>query len=101
MGLLTRLSKGCEEYKISLYANDSAIFIKLTKQDFNTIKYILEIFVEASGLNINMAKIEFFPIQCQNVHLSFLTHNDLVISSFPCKYLGMPLHHRKPSRTMM
>jgi hypothetical protein len=41
MGLLTRLSKGCEEYKISLYDAAATIFIRPTEQDFKTIKCIL------------------------------------------------------------
>jgi hypothetical protein len=101
MGLLSRLNKGCEEYRISLYADDAAIFVKPTQQDFSSIKCILEIFAEASGLNINMTKTEFFPIQCQNVDLSFLTEDNLVISSFSCIYLGLPLHHRKPTIAML
>jgi hypothetical protein len=40
-----------------------------------------DFFANASGLNIK-----------QNADVSFLTEANLVISSFPCKYLGFPLH---------
>jgi hypothetical protein len=101
MGLLPMLSKGCQEYRVSMYADDAAIFIRPTEQDLNTIKCALKIFEEASGLTINMAKTEVYPIQCDQIDLSFLTESNLAISTFPCKYLGLPLHFRKPARQMM
>jgi hypothetical protein len=48
-----------------------------------------------------MEKTNFFPIQCDNIDLTFLTSRNLVISSFSCKYLGLPLHYKKPTRAMM
>jgi hypothetical protein len=57
MGLLSTLSKGRETYRSSLYADDAPIFIiKPDQQDFNTIRCILRVFADASGLQTNMDK---------------------------------------------
>jgi hypothetical protein len=101
MGMLTKLGKTCEAFKISLYADDAAVFIKPTERDLCITNQILSIFAESSGLDTNMGKTDFFPIQCDNIDLTFLTSRNLVISSFPCRYLGLPLHYKKPTRTMM
>jgi hypothetical protein len=98
--LLSPLSKGCETYRSSIYADAVVIFISPKQKEFNTIRCILQIFVEASGLQTNMDKTEFFPIQCDNTDLTFLSNANLTISSFPCKYLGLPLHFKKPLRQM-
>jgi hypothetical protein len=101
MGLLTKIGKCCEIFRLSLYADDAALFIKPTAHDLDMASYILEIFAAASGLKTNMGKTEFYPIQCQNMDLNFLTSRNLNISSFPCTYLGLPLHFRNPTRPMM
>jgi hypothetical protein len=61
----------------------------------------MSIFAEASGLLTNLSKTECFPIQCANINLNFLDQANLVISQFPCTYLELPLHHRKPARAML
>jgi hypothetical protein len=48
-----------------------------------------------------MDKTNFFPIQCDNTDLTFVSNVNLTISSFPCKYLGLPLHFKKPLRQMI
>jgi hypothetical protein len=101
MGLLSRIGKCCEAFWISLYADDTAIFIKPTEHDLSIANHILAIFAEVSGLITNLGKTKFYPIQCDIVDMSFLTSRNLVISTFPSKYLGLPLHYRKPTRSMM
>jgi hypothetical protein len=101
MGLLGSLARSCETFKLSLYANVAALFIQPTEQDFLITNHILDIFVESSGLVTNLSKTEFYPIQCDNIDLDFLTSKNYALSSFPCKYLGLPLHFRKPTRDMM
>jgi hypothetical protein len=80
---------------MSLYADDVALFIKPTPNDLRTTYCILDIFAGASGLKTNMEKTQFFPIQCGNITLDFLSQNHLAISGFPCNYLGLPLHIKK------
>jgi hypothetical protein len=59
------------------------------------IKEVLNIFSAASRLKINMGKTEIFSIRCESVSVAHLGAHNLVISSFPCKYLGLPLRHKK------
>jgi hypothetical protein len=61
ISLLSKLSKGCESFRVSLYADDATVFIKPSKQDLLVIKNIMSIFFEASGLKINMDKTQFSP----------------------------------------
>jgi hypothetical protein len=101
MGLLSNLSKGCDDFRVSLYADDVAVFIRPSEHDLCITTNILNIFHEASGLATNMNKTEFYPIQCANTDLSFLTNSNRTVSNFPFTYLGLPLHYRKTTRSML
>jgi hypothetical protein len=60
---------------------------------------ILKVFGEASGLKTNVQKSHVFPIRCGEEELSILQeHLPCEISSFPCKYLGLPLTLKKLTR---
>jgi hypothetical protein len=87
-------------FRISLYADVAALFIKPTTTDLKIAYCILGIFAGASGLTTNMKKTQFFPIQCDQTSLEFLTQNNLHISSFPCNYLGLPLHTKKATQKL-
>jgi hypothetical protein len=50
MGLLGSLSRGCDAFRMSLYANDVVAFVNPTEQDMRTTIEILNIFSNASGL---------------------------------------------------
>jgi hypothetical protein len=100
-GLLGSLSRGSNSFRLSLYADVAATFIKPTQQDLEVTLSILQIFVEAPGLCTSMNKTECYPIQCGNINLDFLSDRNLAISSFPCKYMGLPLHFKKPNRAML
>jgi hypothetical protein len=63
--------------------------------------FILEMFAGASGLLTNMSKTQFFPIQCDEINLDFLTSNGRAISTFPCTYLDLPLSFKSPTKTML
>jgi hypothetical protein len=60
MGILSRVSKSCEVFRVSLYADDAAVFIKPTEKDLSNIKAILQIFSQDSGFHVNMDKTHFF-----------------------------------------
>jgi hypothetical protein len=53
-GLLDKLSKGCERFKASLYANDAVFFIKPSEYEVAVTYCILDTFALASGLITNM-----------------------------------------------
>jgi hypothetical protein len=97
MGQLQRLSKGCDRFRASLYADDAALFIKPIASEVLVTENILEIFAQASGLVTNLNKTEFFPTRYEGVSLDFLAQHNINVASFPCIYLGLPLHFRKPT----
>jgi hypothetical protein len=99
--LLDNLDKGCDRFRASLYANDATIFIKTTAREVAVVEHILEMFAQASGLVTNLSKTKFFPIRCEEINLQFLTHNNRHMASFPCIYLGLPLHFKRPFRAML
>jgi hypothetical protein len=61
----------------------------------------MNIFAQANRLVTNISKTECFPIHCDNISLDFLNTSNMVVSQFPCKYMGLPLHFKKPSRSML
>jgi hypothetical protein len=72
-GLLGKIAKSCEAFMMSLYADNDALFSKPTEQEFLITNHILKTSEEASGLMTNLNKIEFYPIQCSNIDLGFLS----------------------------
>jgi hypothetical protein len=59
--LLSKVSKGCETFRASLYADDATFFIKPTKKGMMITRYILDTFAKASGLATNMEKNPILP----------------------------------------
>jgi hypothetical protein len=79
---------------MSLYANDVVVFIKPDAEEWGITNVILQIFAQAAGLITNVSKTDFYPIMCHEADLSFLSATNIDISSFPYKYLGLPLHFK-------
>jgi hypothetical protein len=100
-GLLNKLSKGCDKFRVSLYADDAAVFIRPDAKEVLVTEHILDMFASASGLVTNLVKTEFFPIRCEGINLHFLSQNNRHMANFPCLYLGLPLHYKKPSQAML
>jgi hypothetical protein len=69
--LLRDLSPGCDTFRVSLFADAAAVFIRPYEQDWTVTNSILDLFAEASGLCTNLAKTEIFPIRCQDITLDF------------------------------
>lgn len=78
--------------RLSIYADDVALFIKPTLQDLSFFHRVFKIFGEASGLHINFAKSNAVLIRGSNqdhVRVASLLHCNL--GSLPCRYLGLQL----------
>jgi hypothetical protein len=56
------------------------------------------IHLDASGLTTNMTKTEFYPIQCHDLDMQQILGANQTTSSFPCTYLGLPLHYKRLSK---
>jgi len=95
-GLLQLLSPRVAGQRLSLYADDVAIFIKPIEEELLVTRDILKVFGDASGLHTNIQKSNIIPIGCAGESLTAI-HDILpcTISVFPCKYLGLPLSNKK------
>ena len=86
-------------HRLSLYADDVVVFLSPVSSDLLVFKEILQLFGEASDLRTNLAKSSFSPIRCNDLEIQLITDSlHCKNAAFPCKYLGLPLTLRKPSR---
>jgi hypothetical protein len=69
IGTLAFLHKNYENFRMSLYADNVALFINPTTQNFVTTKHIRHLFGEASGSVTNLEKTKLFPIRCDNINM--------------------------------
>lgn len=75
-----------------MYANDTTIFVNLTSEDINALKDLLQNIGEASGMRTNFKKLSVVTIRCAGIDLDqVLDGLPLIRTSFPTKYLGLPL----------
>ena len=78
--------------RTSLYADDAAVFVAPIKEDIINFAKILESFGEVTGLCTNFEKSFVVPIRCANINLHEVLHGiPATTTSFPLKYLGLPL----------
>ncbi|WVZ93660.1 LOW QUALITY PROTEIN: hypothetical protein U9M48_039625 [Paspalum notatum var. saurae] len=78
--------------RISLYADDAALFIAPRKDDVDALVYLLSMFGQASGLVTNFHKSSVIPIRCSATDLALLLQNlPARRAAFPVRYLGLPL----------
>jgi hypothetical protein len=101
LGVLNPLQGCCTKFRMSMYADDAAVFINPTPQDLRATRHILKIFGEASGLVANLDKTEYYPIRCHDLDLVQLLGEEHQVSQFPCFYLGLPLHYKRLPKQMI
>jgi mannosylglycoprotein endo-beta-mannosidase len=98
-GLLSPINSRAATLRASLYADDAAIFVNPTSSDLLAVDEILDIFGKVSGLITNRCKCPVYPIRCEGINLQEVLQGfDCPIMSFPCTYLGLPLHVRQLHR---
>ena len=98
-GHLSRLRGRTTQIRASMYADDTAIFVKPTREDILAMAELLTLFGEASGLKTNFQKSKIIPIRCEGLNLNeILAGSPTEISCFPTKYLGLPLTHQRLRR---
>jgi hypothetical protein len=81
--------------RVSLYADDAALFLNPIRQEIQGAMWILAAFAQASGLVTNFAKCAIYPVVCTALQIEGLL--DVIpceVKDFPFKYLGLPLHTR-------
>jgi hypothetical protein len=95
-GLLQPLARRPIHHRISLYVDDVALFLRPAAGDINLTLRILHLFGDASGLVTNVQKSNVMPIRCGDEHLALIQNLlPCELSTFPCKYLGLPLSLKK------
>lgn len=98
-GLLQPLSRRPIQHRISLYADDVALFLQPTAADITLSLRLLHLFGKASGLKTNVHKSNVLPIHCSEENL--VTIQNILpceVQNFPCKYLGLPLTIKKMTK---
>jgi len=99
MGALTKLRGKSPHLRISMYADDAALFVAPLQDDIRTLANILNSFGEVTGLKTNFQKSTVIPIQCQGIDLGPVLNGlaarrasfPIRRASFPIRYLGLPL----------
>lgn len=82
--------------RLSLYADDVALFIKPVEEELLLSKDILQIFGKASSLETNLQNSNVAPIRCNDILPKVITETlPCTVAEFPCTYLVFPLSHKK------
>lgn len=91
----------CRVAKItSLYADDATIFVAPVKEDLDALWTILHNFGQVTGLVTKNHKSSVLGIRCDNLDLQHVLQNFLATqTSFPMRYLGLPLSLAKMRST--
>ena len=98
-GALSPITNRSAKLRLSLYADDAAIFLNPAKEDVQETLHILTTFGAVSGLLTNINKSAVYPICCENINLDEVMECfQCPVKSFPCTYLGLPLHTRNLRR---
>ncbi|KAE8781679.1 hypothetical protein D1007_45073 [Hordeum vulgare] len=85
--------------RLSIYANDVALFIRPSAQDMSFVRNALHIFGEASGLKVNYAKSSAILIRGdEQDQLRVADVLQCQAGEFPCRYLGLQLAIRQLTR---
>ena len=101
-GLLAHLARSSMHQRVSMFADDIVVFIKLSELEAATCRAILHLFGQASGLSVSMAKSTVLPIRCSQDEIELLsTMLGCPTAPFPCKYLGLPLTRQKQNAVQL
>jgi hypothetical protein len=85
-----------EGLSVLQYADDTIIFMDNDLERDKNMKLLLCAFEQLSGLKINFYKNELFCYGTAKVNqLEYTQIFRCNVGSFPFRYLGIPIHHRK------
>jgi hypothetical protein len=91
-GILSKVGRNRTRLSTSMYADDAVIFLRPIKEEVATLKHLLQIFGEVTSLRTNIHKSSVAPIRCENLDLDDILYDfPAQRTSFPIKYLGLPL----------
>lgn len=100
LGHLQRTHDRSTSLGTSLYTDDAAIFMSPTEREVTATTHLLQSFGMATGLQTNFQKSTVHQICCDHTDLDTILNNfPAICSTFPTKYLGLPLTYRRVRRT--
>lgn len=100
--VLLKLRGKSAHRRLSLYADDAAIFINPTTTDVRNIKDILDRFGRVTGLCTNIQKSLVAPICCNGIDLDLILASFLAAkASFAIKYFGTTCLHEQTSKSSL
>jgi hypothetical protein len=80
------------------YADDTIIFLEHDTERDKNLKLLLCAFEQLSGLKINFNKSEIFCFgEAKEVQEEYSSIFGYQCGTYPFKYLGIPMHHKKLS----
>ena len=98
-GELEQIPTRSARLRLSLYADDAAIFLRPKKEEVAKVLEVLTTFGRVSGLLTNTSKSVVYPISCDSIDIDAVMEEfRSPIKAFPCTYLGLPLHTRQLRR---
>lgn len=90
------LSRRHQDQRISLYADDVALFIRPTEEEMSLSMDIVDRFGGASGLYTNLQKNCVIPILCEETQVELVGQTlPCTAAEFPCTYLGLLISDKK------
>ncbi|XP_073362540.1 uncharacterized protein [Aegilops tauschii subsp. strangulata] len=96
-GDLTPLAPKAARLRISIYADDAALFVNPKRNEIAVVRAILERFGQITGLKINASKCVAYPIRCEALDCDNIVQDfGGSVGSLPCRYLRLLLGFRKP-----
>jgi hypothetical protein len=91
-GLLSPIGRCSQVQRLSIFADDVVVFVKPTVRDLVTVRELLKIFGDASGLRVNYNKTAATLIRGAEVERELVsTILTCQITDFPIRYLGLQL----------
>lgn len=100
-GLMLGLPGAVHRTRVSLYADNVAVFVHPRQEDLRCLVAILEVFGRISCLCINPAKSSIFLIRCNGLDLTSITNCFRApVDTFPTRYLGLPLSLTNPRKLL-
>ena len=91
-GIFSKVRGSAPGIRVSLYADDAALFLAPAKKEVSSLAALLTLFGEATGLKTNFHKSTVVPIHCNGLNLRHVLAELAAKSAhFPIKYLGLPL----------
>jgi hypothetical protein len=98
LGILQRLHPRRPIPEVSLYADDVVLFCHPTPDDLGSVKAILQLFGNASGLQVNYTKNTATLLNCTPDDATIVPATlGCQIAELLLTYLGIPLTIRRPT----